>query len=705
MAITVVGTAEYGGTGDQSLTPPGGIALDDLVLIFGMKTGSGAWDVGPLGFTLLSNYNTTSGYDHTTRVWYRWATASEPSAYDIRGGGANHCAGMIVLNGVDKSAVIDAAIAHPSQINTATPTAPAVTTVTNGACIIQFTGTNANGTATGVATTDQAGATIFLNQYDIGGTGWTANGCAHYEIQGTFGVYAAAIHTHTGAGAASDGSAFTIALRPSSGSEGRPEARVTQAQVEVVVAAGQGNIGTIRNTQSWLETVQAETASYGSVHNTQSWLEVVQQVVLGNVAYYPEGSRNGSVQETNFRTLIDGWGGTPLEVTSTNLASTSFDWGSYDALAVLHATTGSGGSTATAVNVKRINEDYGVPLYLTLSGWGAGSTGGIASFNPELWGTFTNQDNVTGGVEVNVTSSSTHPIVSDLSTGIQEISGNAIHAAALDSTSVFIGQSLGLISSTVHAAFSTAGQTALIGVEIGPTYLTSTGLTGGRIAGVGPEYDETWNSSGQAFFNSIMDWLLEYAPLPPGLAVTPGSTDAFLAGSEYRHFDPAVPHAFRRYQVITSTQTFASTAIFYDSFWSTDLGSQTVDSLTFNTTGYQARISDQGLDGIAGRWSNIVQFDTLTPTTGIFALSAGLRIDFESSTGIISSLEYLTASSVYVETVAEAISIPANTTKITATAIKRGLEPGVASVKWALIEPGELAVGYHPSPYTTGGGP
>lgn len=429
-----------------------------------------------------------------------------------------------------------------------------------------------------------------------------------------------------------------------------------------------------------------------------------------SIALYPEGNNLGSTEQGVITTLLGGWSTiAPTVVASSDIASTSFNWDIYDALVVQFAasSTAGGGSTATAGHLKRINGTDGLPLYLTLGGF-AESTGIVSSYTPEYWGAHESLRNV-NAVEVQVTSSSTHPLLDQLSsgstTGIHAISTGALDTMPLASSASYIGTfgfSLGVHTSTMSTGLSTAGQPALIAIEQGaPLLVSSSEDTGARIAGVAPWYDADWSTSGgQFFFGKVMDWVTGAAPLPPTLATSAASTTVTITPSTYAHINlGSFPQQYRRYQVDVSTGSFGSTSVFYDSGFSTSLGARTVSGLTPNTTGYKARVQDGDQADNIGLWSTVATFDTASSTAGVFFLSAGLKVDYESSTGVISSFEYLTASTAWTSVIEEAVLIPAGTTKITATAIKRGSASGSADVKWAMIEAGDIVAGYHPSPY------
>jgi hypothetical protein len=153
VAITLVSGGALAGSalngGDVTLTFPGGVAQNDVVIVFGghARAAGVTGNVAALtttGYTELADFSTANG-GVAFKAWYKVMGAT-PDANVVSDGTGDASDGeafaCYILRGVDTGTVLDATPTVTSGSST-NPDAPAIVTQTNGAWVIPMAGSNA----------------------------------------------------------------------------------------------------------------------------------------------------------------------------------------------------------------------------------------------------------------------------------------------------------------------------------------------------------------------------------------------------------------------------------------------------------------------------------------------------------------------------------------------------------------------------------
>lgn len=207
MAITLVGTAEGQATNGAaiSLTLPGGIAQNDLVVVYESHDGAALSGMSTAGYT--TNLTDTAGSINQAVYWkFMGASPDATAALNTGTNSRGHGAIAFVLRGVDTSTPIDATTTTASATST-NPDPASITTVTNGAWVLACA-------ASLVADTSVTAPSGYSNQTDIDSNALTADvtiGVASKEIT-TAGAENPASWTTWSSAA---WKTATVALRPS----------------------------------------------------------------------------------------------------------------------------------------------------------------------------------------------------------------------------------------------------------------------------------------------------------------------------------------------------------------------------------------------------------------------------------------------------------------------------------------------------------
>jgi hypothetical protein len=218
MAISVVSTAERAATSstvyvDLAATP---ILAGDIIITY-LSEALTVYvpSAIPAGFTPICDARQgITGYNVFHQAYYKVAVGGEegtrlswtiasPTAYST---------GAIVLRGVD-AAIFDVTPTHATyhtwQENTITPTCPSVTTVTNGAFVLEIS--TMYHTYTSVASSNGA-ATQWANPKAT-----YAPSFATYFEQAVAGLHSGSTHTYTGGDLRDESIQLTLAIRPDGG--------------------------------------------------------------------------------------------------------------------------------------------------------------------------------------------------------------------------------------------------------------------------------------------------------------------------------------------------------------------------------------------------------------------------------------------------------------------------------------------------------
>lgn len=222
MAITFVGEAEGGNTTSGAfvvnVSAIAGLADGDFVVASLGKFDDDGTFTAPSGWTIVDEQLSTTGDDQRNCYAYKYLTsvAAEGATWSF-GSGIADPKGAVILafRGVDSTTPIEATVTGTLGSSNPTPTAPAITTLTNNAVVVVM------------MTLVQAAAVVGYvggapSGYTLGGDFTVNNGTAEfftamaYKTVATAGVETPGAFTTTGGGTP-EFSARTIALKPAAG--------------------------------------------------------------------------------------------------------------------------------------------------------------------------------------------------------------------------------------------------------------------------------------------------------------------------------------------------------------------------------------------------------------------------------------------------------------------------------------------------------
>lgn len=225
--ITFVGQTTNAITAGTSISvgTPAGVQLDDL-LLFICNVSDNSLGFSTSLFSICDLRRDGAGNDRLQSLRYKWAAVGESTTYTFNWSSAapdpepNATLICMAFRGVNKaSGPLDVAMPahavgadstyHKSNVDIGTNPVicPAVTTVTDGAFVIQASMVNGSGVS---AIASSNGAATKAYEY----TTQKPYTLVTYEEKATAGAYAAGTHTYTGAASGDDWLAATISLRP-----------------------------------------------------------------------------------------------------------------------------------------------------------------------------------------------------------------------------------------------------------------------------------------------------------------------------------------------------------------------------------------------------------------------------------------------------------------------------------------------------------
>lgn len=143
MAISIIGTPQTGTAingGDVTLTFSTTPSKDDIAVVF---AGSSNWDDNPVGISTtgyieIASFTASSSGRASIGAFYKRMGASPDSTVTCTGDGHSFTATAgiaYILRGVDVTTALDVAATTAGE-TLGVPTAPAITTVTNGAWVV-----------------------------------------------------------------------------------------------------------------------------------------------------------------------------------------------------------------------------------------------------------------------------------------------------------------------------------------------------------------------------------------------------------------------------------------------------------------------------------------------------------------------------------------------------------------------------------------
>ena len=155
MAISFIGSAENSAAngGDVTVTLPGGMAADDIVVV-GEKEGNSSGNGGISGYTIIRQ-------DARFCTWRKFMPATPDSSFTSTGSGGTSNAHVVcchVYRGVDTTTPLDQTTTYVEGSST-TPDSPSITTVTDGAAVV-------SAVTSGVSDTTVTAPTGFSDQID-----------------------------------------------------------------------------------------------------------------------------------------------------------------------------------------------------------------------------------------------------------------------------------------------------------------------------------------------------------------------------------------------------------------------------------------------------------------------------------------------------------------------------------------------------------
>jgi hypothetical protein len=197
---------------DLQLTYPSGIQADDLILVFLVKDWSVSWS-GTGWTTVLSTRNTDPFHAASIHILGRVASGSESGTFTVTcsDSGGNTMGGIVArFSGVDVSGGIGGILDATSQSsNTAgtpdtNPIAPSITTNTNGAAVIYFSGNDDDHTYSAIPDNE-------IDWGNSGGVGQDSSLACAYKIQASAGASGTGSFTIS---SSDDWVTATLALKP-----------------------------------------------------------------------------------------------------------------------------------------------------------------------------------------------------------------------------------------------------------------------------------------------------------------------------------------------------------------------------------------------------------------------------------------------------------------------------------------------------------
>lgn len=139
--ITLVGTEltnfESGNVTTHEVTPPAGMADNDVLVVFVSKDDNPSTDCTPDGLILIDSDSWSGGGQMNASLWYKVISdaGSEPSTYTCNHDSEQGNTIATILRGVDNTTPLDVANSIYAGNNDSTPEHPTVTTVTDCAWV------------------------------------------------------------------------------------------------------------------------------------------------------------------------------------------------------------------------------------------------------------------------------------------------------------------------------------------------------------------------------------------------------------------------------------------------------------------------------------------------------------------------------------------------------------------------------------------
>lgn len=222
MPITHVNTTGYfNTTASANLTPatPVGTTLDDLLLLRVLSIQNAVLPT-PSGWT-LARADATSGV--SPALFYRWATASEPTTQSIVTASGRWAALLSSYRGVDKTTPLDGVAVGFTTGTTTTVAFPAITPATAGAWIVA---TRFESHASGVTTATYTTSNMTLRTQVASNAASAVNmSIGTADTQWTSGAFTPNLQATA---AMSQNRAYVLALRPAAGGGTSPARIRTQ---------------------------------------------------------------------------------------------------------------------------------------------------------------------------------------------------------------------------------------------------------------------------------------------------------------------------------------------------------------------------------------------------------------------------------------------------------------------------------------------
>ncbi len=190
-------------------------ATDDFAVIYayGDRTSANISISVATGWTELVDENHTAGRARRNGIFYKKLTsASETNPTVSFSVSDDYSALVMVFRGVDTTTPLDATYTSGNGTDTLSPTAPAITTVTNNAAVLTFCGlTHSELTAYGAPSGYTLGPNTVSNTV---GVAHLNSGAAYLLDSGTAGSKLGIAWSNSGTLSTTDYSVYTLALRP-----------------------------------------------------------------------------------------------------------------------------------------------------------------------------------------------------------------------------------------------------------------------------------------------------------------------------------------------------------------------------------------------------------------------------------------------------------------------------------------------------------
>lgn len=258
--------------------------LDDLLLLVVMGSNANPNTVTAAGFTLIESVPANQ-YQSGLYLYYRWATASEPSTYPVsQSSGNNGRAKIYAYRGVSKANPVHVAAKSAAQNGTAAPAIPAITT-TVAECLALAMSYEYNGRSPALSAT---GAQVGRGGSSVAGLCFLVT----EEPANTAGALAGRTHNATASG---DFYAISIALAPAAAGSGGASAQGSMVLAPAVLVGAASARPVAGGTMALASAVLSGSASISGAPATASGGMGLSAAVLAGAASSSAGSGGATI--------------------------------------------------------------------------------------------------------------------------------------------------------------------------------------------------------------------------------------------------------------------------------------------------------------------------------------------------------------------------------------------------------------------------